>query len=126
MNDLFAFDWGVDQDGYELANKAPSPLEGLVPPYSPEFERELERGGWKQEIRRRGGPLRYYRPMERPGLWRRLGEAANTRDGIMAFVGEFGLLGDLLHGTNIEKETLGEVANTARILKIIGQNLDSN
>ena len=86
MADPFTFDWPVDQDGYVLNLVAPE-----------EREADLEKGvllagGKKDQITAKGGPLRYYRPLENEGLWRRFGETCISLDGVMRFVSEFGLL----------------------------------
>jgi hypothetical protein len=72
----YELEWPVDQAGYDL---------------------ELDEDDhWM--VQARGGPPRYYRPMEVEGLWRRfadqcvVADGTDDRDGILAFVSEFGLL----------------------------------
>lgn len=73
----YVFEWPVDQAGYDLI-----------------FDEDDHH--WI--IRARGGPPRYYRPIEVEGLWRRFADQClsvhgrDDRDGILAFVSEFGLL----------------------------------
>ena len=68
---LFDFDWPFDQDGYVL---------------------DTNPKGYKV-VRRRGGPLRYYRPLrDHPGLVREFSELREEEDYI-DFAGRFGLLG---------------------------------
>jgi hypothetical protein len=77
----YLFEWPVDQAGYDLVYDE---SEGLF-------------------LQARGGPPRYYRPMEVEGLWRRFANQCTDahrkgllgfredHDGILAFVSEFGL-----------------------------------
>ncbi len=77
---MWQLEWPVDQHGYELVHE--------------EGEPEI--------IKARGGPPRYYRPMKIEGLWRRFADqcladnetfgCVPNREGILAFVNEFGLL----------------------------------
>jgi hypothetical protein len=81
MASLFEFRWAVDQDGYEIehvpASTGPTLLEDV-------YDHDL--------IRPRGGPLRWYRPMDdHPGLWCRFA-ACSDASGLLEFVSEFGLL----------------------------------
>lgn len=121
-DDLFSFEWPVDQLGYEIEH---------VP----------AKEGWKEgavtllgaskaahtEIRRRGGPLRYYRPMDNPGLWRRCADVCRSPEGALSFVNEFGLLGppaayaDEGATARQRAESIVELAN---LLSAIGAALD--
>jgi hypothetical protein len=84
MTGPFQFEWPVDQAGYDLVH-VPAREGGSL----------LSSDSEHDEIRPRGGPPRYYRPMdEHPGLWRRFAETCGSADGILGFVTEFGLLGD--------------------------------
>lgn len=88
---LFRFEWARDKHGYEIGEAARSPT----------FQ-ELE-------IRPKGGPLEFYRPLEQhPGLFRRFANIkpvmkthhptgreyaeSHDTDEILAFANEFGLL----------------------------------
>ena len=78
MADAFAFEWAVDQDGYDVEiivdPERPSP---------PHFERAT--------ITPRGGPLRFYRPLsEHPDLWRRFANSCHTAADAGAFVTQYG------------------------------------
>ena len=78
----FRFVWPVDQDGYEVERATltePQGLGGLV-------QREYD------FIRSRGGPLRFYRPLEDDGLWLRFAHTCRSHEGVLSFVKEFGLL----------------------------------
>jgi hypothetical protein len=76
----FHFDWYVDQDGYVTA------VESHIDMYGRPVELEF--------IGPRGGPRRYYRPLDDDGLWLRFAETCRSREGVLQFVGEFGLLRD--------------------------------
>lgn len=81
MAALFEFRWAMDQDGYEIEHVPASTGGSLL---SSVYEHDL--------IRPRGGPLRWYRPMDdHPGLWRRFAACADASD-LLEFVCEFGLL----------------------------------
>jgi hypothetical protein len=80
-DDLFRFEWPVDQDGYEIWRN----------PHSEDLARELRRSE-TVFIRPRGGPLRYYRPLEIEGLWLRFAETCKTIEGALAFANEFGCI----------------------------------
>jgi hypothetical protein len=68
---MIVLDWPVDRDGYEWAEDAGA--------------------GWV--LRRRGGPNRFYRPLEdSPGLFRRFASLPNDRDAILRFTNEFGFI----------------------------------
>jgi hypothetical protein len=85
MTDLFRFEWPIDQAGYDLVHIPAQDGEGTLS-VSAEFEHD--------EIRPRGGPLRYYRPLDdHPGLWRRFADGCGSVAGAFAFVTDFGLLG---------------------------------
>jgi len=90
---LFSFEWPVDQSGYEFEWITP-------PPPSPSAPNSLL-SEFRDEphfvIRGRGGPFRYYRPLEdSPALARRFADLAATSSDDTAFLdfaNEFGLLG---------------------------------
>jgi hypothetical protein len=74
--ELYEFEWPVDSAGYELTYLDPS-----WPSDEP-----------REQIRRRGGPLHFYRPMtQHPGLWRTFAETCQSSDGVLAFTTQFGL-----------------------------------
>jgi len=67
-NDLFLFDWKVDQDGYNLEFFQPPPLAPVIPVTV--LSEVATEPYWI--IKPRGGPLHYYRPLkDHPGLARR-------------------------------------------------------
>jgi hypothetical protein len=80
MVDLFYLHWPVDQDGYETEPGGDHDADGYR--YEGGFER----------LRPRGGPQRFYRPLDDAGLWLRFGETSRDREGVLQFVGEFGML----------------------------------
>jgi len=86
-NNLFTFEWPVDQDGYELEFVKPRLTKGRA---------DTKLTGPYQILKRRSGPLRYYRPLEdQPGLARRLAELSKHQGDeslLVDFANEFGLL----------------------------------
>jgi hypothetical protein len=76
----FRFVWPVDQAGYTIEHVKLDEPRGLG------AEREYDL------IRSRGGPLRFYWPLNEDGLWLRFAETCTTAEGVLAFVNEFGLL----------------------------------
>ena len=76
---LFKFQWKVDQDGYTIEVR-----------HRDFYGRQ---GDWEYVVPR-GTRWRYYRPLEDAGLWLRVAETCRTREGVLQFVGEFGLLHD--------------------------------
>ena len=71
----FRFAWPVDQDGYSIDSV------------------ESDRLGQPSEvIRPRGGPYRFYRPLDDDGLWLRFGENCKSREDVLSFVTQFGPL----------------------------------
>jgi hypothetical protein len=118
----YVFEWSVDQAGYDL---------------EPD-----EDDHWM--VQARGGPLRYYRPMEVEGLWRRFAgqcvdeRGADDHDGILAFVSEFGLLAatrppPLLQRrpmvrkrpTANDNETISLIGATAALIRKIAEHYDN-
>jgi hypothetical protein len=81
MAELFTFEWPVDQAGYDLVHRPAHDSGGLL-------------GSWDayDAIRPRGGPPRYYRPLDNPGLWRRFAETRADAKCALAFINEFGAL----------------------------------
>jgi len=78
MADLFQFEWPVDQHGYRIERRGGRDADG----YEGEFE----------YISTCGGPSRFYRPLDDGGLWLRFADTCRARDGVLQFVGEFGML----------------------------------
>lgn len=89
MDDIFHFEWQVDQSGYEIvsAEDDPPAIE------RPAFEEDPPIGGnWY--IKRKGGPLRAYRPRESaPGLARQFASLPRQPQALLDFANNFGLLG---------------------------------
>jgi hypothetical protein len=79
QTDLFRFQWRVDLDGYDTKVE---PGIGL------------DRGHEVEVIRPSGRRWQNYRPLEFDGLWLRFAETCRTRDGVLQFVKEYGLLHD--------------------------------
>lgn len=100
MADLFHFKWPIDQHGYEPASaeKFPPGVERPVlkePPIG---------GGWW--IRRKGGPLRWYLPLEDRGLARRFANLPKEPQAMLKFVDKFGFLG--VGQTGYEEDVIEE------------------
>ena len=105
MDELFHFEWAVDQHGYEpvSAEELPAGVERPVlgePPIN---------GGWW--IRRKGGPLRWYRPLESRrglarGLARRFAYLSKEPQAILKFANQFGFLG--VGQTGFEEDVIEE------------------
>jgi hypothetical protein len=75
--DPFAFLWSVDQEGYAIEHDSRG---GFFGP-----------GGY-DVVSRRGGSDRLYRPLDIDGLWLRFAETCQSRDGVLTFANEYGLL----------------------------------
>jgi hypothetical protein len=76
----FRFVWPVDQEGYEIEHVKLEEPRGLG------MEREYD------VIRTKGGPLRFYKPLDEHDLWLRFADACKTAEGVLSFVNKFGLL----------------------------------
>lgn len=108
MNDSpFRFVWPVDQLGYEIEHVKLKEPRGLG------MEREYD------VIRPRGGPLRYYWPMDEDGLWRQFAESCNSIEGVLRFVAQFGRLG------RVEPERFDIILSNAEFLRLIAGRLDA-
>jgi hypothetical protein len=107
---LFWFEWPVDQAGYELELDERTG-EGLLGPGPP-------------RIRGRGGPPRYYRPLEQhPGLWREFADECVDDHGVLRFANKYGLLGD--NGTESSLDVIDDTLRAARVAHTIAAHLDA-
>ena len=97
----FRFAWPIDQDGYSIESME---SDKLGPAY--------------EVIRPRGGPWRFYRPLDNDGLWLRFGESCNSREGVLSFVSEFGPL------TRPPPHRIDEILRTATLIRKIADRLD--
>jgi hypothetical protein len=79
MADLFQFEWPVDQHGYATERIRRRDADGFG-------EGEFE------YVCARGGPLRFYRPLEDTGLWLRFADTCRSSEGVLQFVSEYGKL----------------------------------
>lgn len=91
-NDLFALEWPVDQAGYELELIKPRRSTGRTTLLTASDTEPY------YVIRRRGGPLSYYRPLDDNylGMARRFADLATASSDdttLRDFANEFGLLG---------------------------------
>ena len=105
MDKLFHFEWAIDQDGYEPASAEELPA-GVERPV---LEEPPTGGGWW--IRRKGGPLRWYRPLESRrglarGLARRFAYLSKEPQAILKFANQFGFLG--VGQTGFEEDVIEE------------------
>jgi hypothetical protein len=106
----FRFAWPVDQDGYEIAHVTLEQPRGLG------MEREYDL------VRGKGGPLRFYRPLEDDGLWLRFAQTCKDADSVLSFANEFGRLGTSpgeLH------DRVDEILGTAALLRRIWEQLQA-
>jgi hypothetical protein len=103
----FRFVWAVDQDGYEVERATLKEAQGL----GGVVEREYD------FIRSRGGPLRFYRPLEDDGLWLRFAHICGSPEGVLSFVKEFGLL------TGSPPERVDSFLETAALIRRIAERL---
>jgi len=77
---VFRFEWPVDQSGYDIKER-----RGDGATLAGQFKYD--------EILPRGGPPKFYRPMDdHAGLWREFADTCVTTEGALAFSHEFGLL----------------------------------
>lgn len=96
--DLFQFEWPVDQHGYELADEPPGDGRFVLTTYD----------GFRV-IRRRKGPLKYYRPLEKdPAFTRNFAALTINEPAVLKFVDQYGLLGDQ------DQEPLEQIYNNIR------------
>jgi hypothetical protein len=79
MAGLFRFEWPVDQHGYATQRIRRRDADGYG-------EGEFE------YVCARGGPRRFYRPLEESGLWLRFADTCSSREGVLQFVSEYGTL----------------------------------
>ena len=85
---LFHFDWVVDQHGYELVKRESNKSHGTTAIH----ELLAQDGCWT--IRSKGGPPRAYRPLEdHQGMFRQFASLKVDPDAVMEFVNKFGFLG---------------------------------
>lgn len=85
----FHFEWWVDQDGYEFVEPEPEPP-------GPRPRRALLISGRPPSatIKRKGGPLRSYRPLDDyPGLFLEFAHTRRTPEACIDFTNRFGFLG---------------------------------
>jgi hypothetical protein len=134
-NNPFVFEWPVDQDGYDVVHEEParSPnatflSQGEVTAGATALDHYRQGAAGYYVIRRRGGPLRYYRPLDdEPGLWRRFSETCISIDGVLSFVREFGLL---INATNDDGREVGDspeaILRTAAYIQHITVLLDAS
>jgi len=115
--DPFVFVWGVDQDGYEIrrAGLGGSMLWRKVVDYD--------------EVAPRGGPPRYYRPLDEDSLWLRFAEICRTNDGILQFANKYGVLDGLIGATGaltLSPTPVDSFLNLAERLGGIAEQLGSS
>jgi hypothetical protein len=79
MAQLFQFEWPVDQHGYATERRRSRDADGYG-------EGEFE------YIGARGGPPRFYRPLDDSSLWLRFADTCRSREGMLQFVSEYGML----------------------------------
>jgi hypothetical protein len=121
---LLQFEWLVDLAGYTIKE--------VKTPTGPEVCLEA-----------RGGPPRFYRPLDNPGLWLRFATQCVDQAGALAFANEFGLLSAKppLSGFELLERPVGNlglreppkpvaselvpiILGTAELIRRIAQHLD--
>jgi hypothetical protein len=124
----FVFQWPVDRDGYALVrvggDKSGYPMDH--PFWTANTLLSSASAGY-DAIRRVGGPLQYYFPLEdAPGLWRQFAEKCTGLDGVLSFVSEFGLL---TNTASVDGRELGDtpdaILGTAERIRYIAALLDA-
>jgi hypothetical protein len=100
----FRFAWPVDQHGYEIERVRLEEPQGL----GQEIEYDRVRG--------KGGPLRFYWPLDDEALWLTFGEICQTANGTLAFANQFGTLGQAY-------ERLHDFLSTAAVIRRIREHL---
>jgi hypothetical protein len=103
----FSLVWPVDQGGYEI--RRDEEKAGLLGKRESEF------------VVRRGGPTRYYRPLENDGLWLRFAQTCKNADSVLSFTNEFGLLRRSPDGRN----RLDDILETAAFIQRIADHLQA-
>jgi hypothetical protein len=109
----FDFVWPVDQDGYEIWRSS-----------HPEAAQILGRNE-TVFIRPRGGPLRYYRPLDSEDLWLRFAESCKSVDGALSFASEFGFILTLHTEFPDSPEQVDDFLGAAELIRQIAQRLDA-
>jgi hypothetical protein len=105
---LLQFEWPVDQEGHWIERMVGS-------------GKTLAQTGSYDVVRRRGGPLKFYRPLEKnPGLWRQFAEFDASAQSAIRFADQFGLL------TTGDWCGLPQFAELAEILLKLADLLDGN
>jgi hypothetical protein len=107
----FAFAWPVDQSGYEICQK--------------HDDQETAQLLGKEKVEfvvPRGGPLRFYRPLDDDSLWLRFAQNCRDNDGFILFAKEFGRLGHSQEGLD---DRLDHILETAALLRKIWEHLQA-
>jgi hypothetical protein len=105
----FAFAWPVDQGGYEiLRNRVERETAVLLGKDTFEF------------LVPRGGPLRFYRPLDEDSLWLRFAQSCKDAENVLLFANEFGRLGAKQAGL---EDRLDRILETADLLRRISEYL---
>ena len=110
----FDFVWPVDQEGYEIWRA----------PHDSETALALGRDE-TMFIRPRGGPLRYYRPLDCDGLWLRFGDSCKSADGVLSFANEFGLLLTQQIEFPDSPDEVSDFVSAAGLIREIAKRLDA-
>jgi hypothetical protein len=110
MSSLFELKWAVDQDGYDVEHIPYKPGPTL-----------LQTGYEHDAIRPRGGPLRWYRPMEQPSLWRRFAGCVDASS-LLLFIQEFGTLSSV---EGVPPERVDENLKISELVRQISAKIDA-
>jgi hypothetical protein len=105
----FAFVWPVDQAGYEICRNR----------VDPETAELLGREEFEFVVPR-GGPLRYYYPLDDESLWLRFSQTCEDADSVLSFANEYGRIGGSSEGMD---DRLDRVLETAALMRKITDRL---
>jgi hypothetical protein len=116
---LFWFKWPVDQDGYELDERT----EGLLGDFG---GLSFQENPGPPLIRGRGGPPRYYHPLEaHPALWCEFAAECVDDHGILRFANKYGLLGNNHDGPESSLDVIDDTLREARVARAIAAHHDA-
>lgn len=105
----FAFVWHVDENGYEIILNRVDPETAVL-----HGKDEVE------SVVPRGGPVRFYHPLDDEGLWLRFAQTCKDADSVLSFVNEFGRLGEAPEGLD---DRLDHILELGTFIRSIAERL---